>query len=431
MMPILSEVWMKRFAVLLTLLVLWIPPRAFAQVDPTAPLVGSFSSDGLARIDRWLNHYIKEDLIAGAVMTIQQDGKPVYESAVGWSDRESGREMTMETLFRIASQTKAVASVAFLTLFEEGRVGLDDPVSRHIPEFAETTVAVAGPTGTEIVPADREITLRDLLTHTSGISYGVESRVVPFYQAKGLGPAAGYGWYLADKDEGVCKSMERLATLPFVAQPGKEWVYGYSTDVLGCVIERISGMPLDEFIRSRVTGPLGMKDTHFFVPTSERNRLATVYSSGPDGRVVRGLEGPKGQGDYVEGPRRNFSGGAGLVSTASDYVRFMEMLRNGGALGDVRILSPRTVRLMTTSHEPNVYSQDGRGFGLGFEIVDEFGADGIVSEGAFSWGGAYSSSYRVDPNAGLVMILLTQTLPNTTDIRARFPTMVYQALVNR
>ena len=422
---------MIRFAVLLTGLVLWLPSWAVAQAAPSAPFVGSFSSDRLARIDSWLNHYIDQDRIAGAVVVIQQDGVPVYERAVGWSDRESGREMTMETLFRIASQTKAITSVAFLTLFEEGRVGLDDPVSRFIPEFAETTVAVAGPTGTEIVPADREITVRDLLTQTSGISYGTESGVAPLYQAKGLGPAAGYGWYLADKDEDICESMERLATLPFVAQPGEEWVYGYSTDVLGCVIERISDLPLDEFIRSRVTGPLGMKDTYFYVPTTERSRLATVYSSGPDGRIVLAPEGSRGQGDYVDGPRRSFSGGAGLVSTASDYLRFMEMLRNGGALGDVRILSPRTVRLMTTSRAPNLYSQDGRGFGLGFEIVDEFGGDGIVSEGAFSWGGAYSSSYRVDPDAGLVMILLTQTLPNTTDIRARFPTMVYQALVNR
>src|SRR5581483_10828771 len=182
-------------------------------------------------------------------------------------------------------------------------------------------------TGRAIVPAKRQILLRDLLTHTAGISYGTGSLVGPLYQAKGLGPAEGQGWYFADKDEPICTTIERLATLPFVAQPGESFVYGYNTDILGCVAERVSGMPLDQLIRTRVTDPLGMKDTHFFVPPDQGNRLVAVYASDSTNHAARAGSGPMGQGDYVVGPRRSFSGGAGIVSTARDYARFLEAMR--------------------------------------------------------------------------------------------------------
>ena len=223
--------------------------------------------------------------------------------------------------------------------------------------------------------------------------------------------------------------MARLPTVPFLAQPGEAFVYGYNTDVLGCVVERASGASLDQFIKERITGPLGMRDTYFFVPPDQAGRLATVYMSGPDGRILRAPDGSRGQGHYVTGPRRNFAGGAGLVSTAGDYGRFLEMIRNEGALGDVRILAPRTVRLMTTNQVGSLHSTDGRGFGFGFQTTDRYGASGLGSEGAFGWGGAYNTRYRVDPEAGLVIIIMTQMLQNTTDIRGKFPTLVYQALV--
>ena len=224
---------------------------------------------------------------------------------------------------------------------------------RHfIPTFAKTTVAVKTDAGVTIVPAKRPITIRDLLTHTAGISYGTEPLVAALYEAKGLGPAAGNGWYTADKEEPICETMARLGTLPFVSQPGEAFVYGYNTDILGCVVEKASGMPLDEFIRTRITGPLGLKDTRFFLPAGERDRLAAVYASGPDGRIVRAPEGSKGQGSYVDGPRKSFAGGAGLTSTAHDYAHFLETIRNGGVTGTVRILSPRAVDLMTTNRSP-------------------------------------------------------------------------------
>jgi CubicO group peptidase (beta-lactamase class C family) len=389
----------------------------------------ALSADRVGRIDRLLQEYVDDNRISGAVALVLRDGRPVYERAVGWSDKEAGRRMTPDTIFRIASQTKAITSVAVLSLMEEGKIGLTDPVSRFIPAFASTNVAVRNGAAVEIVPAKRPITIRDLLTHTAGISYGTQPDVAALYEAKGLGPAAGFGWYTADKNEPICTSMETLASLPFVAQPGEAWVYGYNTDILGCVVERASGVPLDEFVRTRITEPLGMKDTRFFLSPEQRGRLAAVYASGSDGRITRAPEGSKGQGAYVDGARRSFAGGAGLLSTTRDYGRFLEMIRHGGALDGVRILAPRTVKLMTTNQVGVLHSSTGLGFGLGFETTDRYGANGMESEGAFGWGGAYGTVYRVDPEARLVTLLMIQLLPNATDIRTKFPTLVYQALV--
>ena len=400
-----------------------------ALAQSAAPL--HLDANRLKRLDKALQDYVDQGKIAGAVVLLLQDGKPVYEKAVGWSDKEAGRKMSMDTIFRIASQTKALTSTAVLQLVEEGRLGLADPVSRFVPGFANTTVAVPGPNGTSsIVPARRPITIQDLLTHTAGISYGTEPRVAAAYEAKGLGPAAGRGWYFADKDDGVCPSIERLATVPFLSQPGEAWVYGYNTDVLGCVVERITGQSLESVIKNRITGPLGLTETQFFLPPAQRARLAAVYGSGPDGTVVRAPEGASGQGHYVEGPRRSFSGGAGLLSTARDYARFLETMRLGGAIDGVRILSPRAVQLMTTNQVGTLHSTTGLGFGLGFETTDRYGANGMDSVGSFGWAGAYGTMYRVDPEARLVMVLMIQLIPNVTDIRTAFPTVVYQALVD-
>jgi CubicO group peptidase (beta-lactamase class C family) len=399
----------------------------------TAPARGvrlGFDADRLTRIDSLLQRAVDRSEIAGAVALVLKDGQPVYEKAFGWADREAKRRMTTDAIFRIASQTKALTSVAVMSLVEEGKISLGDPVSRFIPDFEHTTVAVKSDTGRAIVPARRRITIRDLLTHTAGISYGTDTLVSPLYAAAGLGPAAGWGWYTADKKEPICLTMERLATLPFVAQPGERFVYGYNTDILGCVVERVAGAPLDEVIRTRITGPLGMKDTHFFLPPEKKARLAAVYLNGSDMKVTRAPDGPRGQGDYVDGPRRSFSGGAGLLSTARDYGRFLQMLLNGGTLDGVRILGPKTVALMTTNQTGTLYSQTGQGFGLGFSILEQPGADGrIESVGTFGWGGAYGSTYDVDPKEHLVLAFMIQLLPRRTEIAGQFPTLVYQALV--
>ncbi len=390
----------------------------------------AFSKARLARIDTALKRYTDSDSVAGLVALVLRDGVPVYQAAFGWADREAGRRMTPDALFRIASQSKAITSAAIMMLVEEGKLGINDPVGRYLPTFVHTTVALAADTGRNPVPARRQITIRDLLTHTAGISYGTERRVAALFELKGLGPAAGagVGYYTADKDEPICITMDRLGTLPFVAQPGEAWVYGYNTDILGCVVERVSGKPLDEFIRTRITDPLKMHDTFFFVPETKKGRLAAVYGSGPDGKAVRGDDGPRGQGHYVNGPRKSFAGGAGLVSTARDYARFLQMSLNGGVLDGVRILSPNAVALMHTNMVGTLHSTDGLGYGLGFETVDRFGAAGLRSAGSYGWGGAYGSWYSADPKERLVLVLMIQLAPNRSDIRDRFPTLVYQAL---
>ena len=396
---------------------------------PLAASAGAFDPARAGVIDRGLQRYVDGDRVPGIVALVLQDGQVVYEKAFGWADKEAGRRMTTETIFRIASQTKALTSTAIMQLVEDGSLTLTTPAGNFIPSLARSTVAVAGDGGTVTqLPARRPVTIRDLLTHTAGVSYGTDPSVAAMYEAKGLGPAAGFGWYTADKAEPVCDTMERLGTLPFVSQPGEAWVYGYNTDILGCIVEKASGMPLDAYVRDRITVPLGMKDTQFFLPAAQRDRLATVYSSGPDGKFVRAPEGAKGQGAYVEGPRRNFSGGAGLLSTARDYALFLEAMRRGGSLDGTRVLSPLSVRLMSTNQVGTLHSSNGLGFGLGFQTVERFGASGMSSEGAFGWGGAYGSMYRVDPAKRLVMVLMIQLIPNATDLGTVFPSLVYQAL---
>lgn len=415
----------KTFALVLAFALI----RPAVAADPGPAKQISLSPERLARVDSLLQKYTDENRIPGAVALVLRDGKPVYERAFGWSDKEAGRRMANDTIFRIASQTKAITSAAILMLFEEGKIGLNDPVGRFIPSFSKTTVAAADASAASTVPAKRAITIHDLLTHTAGISYGRENHISALYEAKGLGPAAGNGWYTADKKEPICDTMQTLGTLPFVAQPGEKYVYGYNTDILGCVVEKASGMPLDEFIRSRITGPLGMKDTGFFVAPTERERFAAVYASGSDGRYVRAPDGSKGQGDYIEGPRKSFAGGAGLTSTAHDYARFLEAIRNGGALGEVRILAPRTAQLMTTNQSGTLHSTTGLGFGYGFHTVDRYGASGLAATGAFGWGGAYGTVYQVDPKSRMVIVLMLQLMPGTTDVQSKFFTSVYQALV--
>ena len=390
------------------------------------------SAERLARTDAILDSFVNDGRIAGVVALVLRDGKPIYQHAAGWADKEAGRKMTMDTEFRIASQSKALTSVAVLELMEDGKLTVNDHAGKWIPTFEHTTVAVKGDIGSglKFVPAKRPITIRDLLTHTAGISYGQEPELDPIYEPKGLGLAAGNGWYFADKDEPICTTMERLGTLPFKAQPGEAFVYGYNTDVLGCIVEKASGMPLDEYIRAHITGPLGMKDTAFYLPVDKRGRLSAVYGSDAGGKAVRQPDGPRGQGNYIDGPRKSFSGGAGLVSTAHDYATFLEALRNHGALGNARILSPHAVDLMTTNQIGDLKSPKGLGFGFGFETHDAYGVSGMESVGSFGWGGAYGTYYGVDPKERLVSVLMYQMMPNDTDLTDKFKASIYSALLD-
>lgn len=367
--------------------------------------------------------------IAGAVVLVMKDGKVAYQRAFGYADREAKKPMRVDALFRIASQTKAITSVAVMTLVEQGVVRLADPVSKWLPGLATVRVALKSDTGLVLAPLKRQITIRDLLTHTAGISYGGDSLVRDAYAAQGLGPAAGFGWYTADKTEPICASMDRLGQLPIVAQPGEKFVYGYNTDILGCVVERVSGMSLADYFVSHIFSRLGMKDSWFFPPESQAGRLTVVYTM-TDSGLRRAMDGPRGQGNYIVGPRVSYSGGAGLISTAGDYARFLTMLANGGQLNGARILGPRTVALMTTDHIDSLFSRNGVGFGLGFEVLEDPGRAGSFGNvGVFSWGGAYASNYWVDPKEKLVCVFMTQLLPNPgLDLPDRLRAMVYQAV---
>ncbi len=402
------------------------PRPALARATPEA--VG-MSSVRLERLTAALQHYVDQGMLVGGVALVARHNRIAYLHAFGQRDREAHALMPEDAIFRIASQTKAVVSVAAMALQEEGALLISDPVSKYLPEFARTTVAVARDSGRyDIVPARRPITIRDLLTHTSGVSYG-NGPAADRWKAAGI-----QGWYFADRDEPIGATIARMAALPFDAQPGDKWIYGYSVDILGAVLEKAAGLPLDEVVRTRVLAPLRMKDTHFYLPAADRNRLATVYSVRAGGALARTADAGtmESQGQYVDGPRRSFSGGAGLLSTAGDYARFLQMLANGGELDGVRVLSPKSVQLMTVDHVGDRYGQPGVGFGLGFSVVKELGARGQPgSFGEYGWGGAYHSTYWVDPQEDLVVVYFTQVLPaGSLDDQARLRALVYQAIVD-
>ena len=399
-------------------------PRASKPED-----VG-LSSERLQRLTTVFNDYVKANRLPGAVVLIARRGRVAYLHSFGARDRESSAPMRDDAIFRIASQSKAPVSVAVMMLQEEGKLLIGDPVGRYLPEFLKTTVAVprAGGAGYDVVPAKRAITIRDLLTHTAGISYG-DGPAADRWKAAGI-----TGWYFADRDEPVGATISRLAALPFDAQPGEKWVYGYNTDILGALVERVSGQPLDVFLRTRIFEPLGMRDTEFYLSKGKAERLATVYSVAGEGTLTRTPDtgGMISQGAYVEGPRKSFSGGAGLLSTASDYARFLQMLLNGGELDGTRILAPSTVKLMTVSHTGGVEFRPGQGFGLGFSVVEDLGARGQPgSLGEYGWGGAYHSTYWVDPAEQLVVVYMTQVIPSgTLDDQNKLRALVYQAITN-
>jgi len=392
------------------------------------PAEVGLSAERLERLARVLQEYCDRNGAPGMVVLIARNGKVAYHQAFGKFRLDRPEPMTRDAIFRIASQSKAVTSVAVMMLMEGGRLLLDDPVSKYIPEFKETYVAVKAEgkdvKGYSVVPAKRQITIRDLLTHTAGISYG-EGPAQEEYLKAGI-----HGWFLTDKDMKIGELVRKLAKLPFDAQPGERFVYGYNTDILGYLVEVVSGMTLAEFIEKRITAPIGMKDTCFYLPESKASRLSPAYGVDDSGQVKM-TEDP-GTSPYIKGPRKCYSGGAGLVATAEDYARFLLMLQNGGELAGMRILSPKSVELMTADHVGKLYSDGATGLGLGFSIVKNLGASGIPGTvGAYGWGGAYFTSYWVDPVERLVAVFMIQLLPvpaGCSDLQNKFRTMVYQAI---
>ena len=398
-----------------------------AQTTQAVPKVEGTSRARFRNLTTLLDDYVAQGALAGGVLRVQRHGQVVYEHAFGMRDRETKDSMRPDAIFRIASQTKALVSVGIMMLQEEGKLLIDQPLSRYLPEWEKTTVAVAkSGGGYDVVPAKRRITLRDLLTHTAGIGYG-------YGPASDQWKAAGIqGWYFADRNETVAAVVKRMAALPMDAQPGTAFVYGYNTDILGAVIEAVSGQTLADFLKARLFVPLRMTSTAFYVDPANRGRFATVYTA------VNGKLEPSptpgamtGQGAYVDGPRIAFSGGAGITSTAGDYARFLQMMLNGGELLGTRILSPTTVKLMTVNHAGSLYGSDG--FGLGFSIKQNLGTSGLPgSIGEYGWGGAYHSTYWVDPQEDMVVTYMTN-LNDTggVDDHQRIRALIYAAIIGK
>lgn len=404
-------------------------PLPAQQLPIVEPEKVRMSTERFERLTSTFEGYVANEKLPGAVVLVARKGQVAYFNSFGKRDIASNSPMKKDAIFRIASQTKAIVSVGLMILQEEGKLLISDPVGKYIPEFNETTVAVAKDDGYEVVKAKRQITIRDLLTHTAGIGYGGGPGAEKWEEAEIQ------GWYFAHRDEPILETIKQMASLPNEAQPGERFVYGYNTDILGALIELVSGKPLDQFLKERILDPIGMTDTHFYLPKSKSDRLATVYSKTQDGlEKAPSPGGMVGQGAYVDGPRKSFSGGAGFLSTAMDYAKFLQMMLNEGEYNGQRIISRKTVELMTTNHLGNVDFpwSGGTGFGLGFATTEDIGEKGeLGSNGEYGWGGAYHSTYWVDPKEELVVVYFTQVIPaNGLDDHGKLRSLIYQAIVD-
>ena len=413
------------------LAILLVPVLGAGPGEATPPGSAGFSAGRLARIDTALQGYVERGEVAGVVGLLARHGRIAYHKSFGYRDQESQSPMSEDVIFRIASMTKPIASVAAMMLWEEGRFQLRDPVSKFLPEFSRMEVALPvepkdrarGPYTT--VRARNRITVQQLLTHTAGLANPYRGVTRELYNE-----------LRAKRDPGgtVADYVAELAKLPLNFEPGEHWEYGPATDVVGRLVEVLSGMTLDQFLRERIFEPLGMRDTHFYLPRAKRPRFAALYRPDGDGRAEL-QEKPDGNSRWVKEPHVYFSGAGGLVSTTSDYFRFHQMMLNGGELDGVRILGPRTVRLMAVSHtgdRPVWLRGDGFGFGLGYSVKTDLGQSATPSaNGTYGWGGAYCTVFWVDPTDQLIGILMAQIRPYThLNIRSDFQTLAYQALVD-
>jgi CubicO group peptidase (beta-lactamase class C family) len=404
---------------------------SFAQDLPAAkPEAVGLSADRLERIGSTVQKSIDDKRIAGAVTLVMRHGKVAWFKAQGMADREASKPMNTDALFRICSMTKPITSLAIMMLYDEGRFLLDDPVSKYLPEFKNPKVYVKPAHGDPYtIPATKDITVRDLLRHTSGITYQWQEDLGPLYQKGNV--ASG----LLPYDGTIEESTKRLAAQPLLFNPGDRWEYSLGIDVIGRLVEVLSGKPLDVFFRERIFEPLGMKDTYFFVPDNKVDRLATAYTYYDGKGLQRFPETPIAEGPFVysadypyKGPKKLFSGGAGLVSSVPDYARFCQMILDGGKVGSTRLISRKTLELM--SHDQIGRIDNNMGFGIGFGVD---GAKGplqeIGSEGSLGWGGFFYTLFKIDPKEQMIIIFMGQLHP-TGDLTLdrEVHTLAYQAI---
>lgn len=427
---------MRKFNLLLLSFTTWI--ICFSQnikpvvLQTASPASAGFSEERLARIDKNINDWLKDGRLNGTVALIIRDGRIVYHKAFGHDNFEKTKPLGTDNIFRIASQTKAVTSVAAMILYEEGKFLLDDPVSRYIPEFANQMVLDkfnATDTTYTTVPAKTPVTVRQLLTHTSGISYPqigtTEANAI--YSKSGL--LAGIG---VENGRILGDDVKKIAKLPLMHQPGEKFTYGYNTDILGYLVEIWSGMNLDQFMQTRIFQPLGMKDTYFYLPPAKHDRLVSLYKEENKKLLASGdVINYNGRfiSDYPKLPGTFYSGGGGLSSTTIDYAVFLQMLLNGGIYNGKRILSRNSVRMMTMNQIGDI-NRGANKFGLGFGLTTEKGSSLLpVQEGAFEWGGAFQTTYWADPKERIIGILYRQVWSSTFgEIANKFKVLVYSAI---
>jgi CubicO group peptidase (beta-lactamase class C family) len=390
-----------------------------AHNPASAPGSGGLSAERLQQFDAAVRADVDKGLIPGAVMLVARDGKVVHSLAYGKQDPGAGSAMAPDSIFRIYSMTKPIVSVAAMILVEEGRMQLADPVAKYIPELKDLKVGVEKGGSLELVSAQRPITIQDLMRHTSGLTYGVfgKSLVKDLYTKNGVDSV----------DHTNAEFVKKLATVPLAYQPGSTWEYSRSTDVLGHVVERVSGQTLDRFLEERILKPLGMRDTAFFVEPAKHTRIAEAFAKEP------GQSAPTSMLKVREKPKY-LAGGQGLVSTAGDYLRFAQMMLNGGELDGVRIVSKKTVEYMTSDHlggvrGPAYLPGPGYGFGLGVKVRTSAGeADSPGSPGDYDWGGAGGTYFWVDPKERLIGVWMMQAPANRVHYRRLMRAMVYGAI---
>jgi CubicO group peptidase (beta-lactamase class C family) len=404
---------------------------------PASPESAGMSQTGFDRVENHLKRrYIDAGRFPGTQLLVYRRGKVVHSAVQGFADVERKAPVKDDTIFRIYSMTKPITSVAFMMLFEEGRVALDEPVHKYIPEWKNLGVFVAGIAPAFLTrPPSRPMLIVDLLRHTSGLTYGFQQRtnVDAAYREKKLGAV--------EKDGTLQSMIEDLATIPLEFSPGEAWNYSVATDVLGYLIGKISGKPFEQFVRERILDPLGMTDTGFHVPADKAHRLAACYSAEKGGMV---LQDDPTKSSFLS-PPSFISGGGGLCSTAADYLTFCRALLNGGELGGVRLLGPKTLALMTSNHLPggrelpemsrSLFSEaayNGVGFGLGFSVTMDPAKTLIPgSPGEYAWGGAATTSFWIDPAEELITIFMTQVLPSSAyPLRRELRTLVYAAITD-
>lgn len=426
---------MQKKCLLLLSTVLYI--SSFSQnakpvLQTATPASAGFSTERLQGIDKAINEWLKDGRLNGAVAMIVRNGKIIYNKAFGYDDLQKTKPIHTDDIFRIASQTKAITSVALMMLYEEGKFLLDDAVSKYIPEFANAKVLDkfnAADTSYTTIPAKSQITIRQLLTHTSGISYPQigtnEANAIYSKSALLAGLGVDNGRLLAD-------DIKKIAKLPLMHQPGEKFTYGFNVDIAGYLVEIFSGMNLDQFFHQRIFEPLGMKDTWFYLPASKQNRLVHLYKEENKKLVDPGSKIEQNGifiVDYPKMPGSFFSGGAGLSSTAMDYAIFLQMLLNGGTYNGKQLLSRNTVRMMTMNQIGDI-TRGFNNFGLGFGLTTERGSSQLPTpQGVFEWGGAFQTTYWADPKEKIIGIFYRQIWGSTFgEIANKFKVLVYSAL---